>query len=228
MTDNPDILIVGGHGEVGRRFAAQLESAHPGRVVVAGRNPERAAGLRSRRIDVDAPDSIASALVGVATLVACVRERTRCRFAMRSSIRGRSAPAPRLRASCGTRRGLGAWSQSWRSSGREHGRRIQDGGARSTISPSSSASATRTATSSRSSLKVRGAGGVLRASLSGVGQAHATAVGASATVEALHTGEVAQPGVWLAEQVLDPGAFLRRLAAEGLVPVMDQTTVAGR
>jgi hypothetical protein len=47
-------------------------------------------------------------------------------------------------------------------------------------------------------------------------------VGAAATVEALHSGAVDRPGVWLAEQVLAPGPFLRRLAAAGLVPLTEE------
>ena len=69
------IMIVGGYGEVGRRLAAQLEAAGPGRVVVAGRHPDPASPLPSRRIDVEDGASIEAALEGVAVVVACVRQR---------------------------------------------------------------------------------------------------------------------------------------------------------
>lgn len=69
------ILIVGGYGEVGRRLAAQLETAAPDRVIIAGRHPEQARGLPARRIDVDDPASIEQALDGISVVVACVRQR---------------------------------------------------------------------------------------------------------------------------------------------------------
>ena len=65
---------------------------------------------------------------------------------------------------------------------------------------------------------VRGARGRVRASLIGRGQARGTAIGAAAVVRALAEGEVDQPGIWLAEQVVRPGPFFERLAAQGLVP----------
>jgi saccharopine dehydrogenase (NAD+, L-lysine forming) len=65
---------------------------------------------------------------------------------------------------------------------------------------------------------VRGAGGRVRASLDGRGQASGTAIGATAVVRALAEGEVVQPGIWLAEQVVPPEPFFERLAAQGLVP----------
>lgn len=71
-------------------------------------------------------------------------------------------------------------------------------------------------------VEVGGRGGVVRSSLVGRGQAHATAAGASAIAEALHAGEVNVPGIWLAEQAIDPGPFLARLAAHGLVPVIGE------
>lgn len=70
-----EILVVGGYGEVGRLLAKQLECAYPGCVVVGGRNPERATSVRARHIDVDDVASIEVALDGVATVVACVRQR---------------------------------------------------------------------------------------------------------------------------------------------------------
>ena len=65
---------------------------------------------------------------------------------------------------------------------------------------------------------VRGARGRVRASLVGRGQASGTAIGATAVVRALAEGEVVQPGIWLAEQVVPPEPFFERLAAQGLVP----------
>jgi saccharopine dehydrogenase-like NADP-dependent oxidoreductase len=68
------ILVVGGYGEVGHRVAAQLEAAHPGAVIVAGRHPERGAH-QTRRMDVEDGASIDAALDGVGTIVACVRQK---------------------------------------------------------------------------------------------------------------------------------------------------------
>src|SRR5215217_9740736 len=65
---------------------------------------------------------------------------------------------------------------------------------------------------------VRGARGWVRASLVGRGQASGTAISAAAVVRALAEGEVDQPGIWLAEQVVPPEPFFERLAAQGLVP----------
>ncbi len=75
MTSQNVILIVGGYGEVGRRLAAELAVGQPSRVVVAGRKPERASNASARRIDVDDPSLIESALDGVDVVVACVRQR---------------------------------------------------------------------------------------------------------------------------------------------------------
>jgi saccharopine dehydrogenase (NAD+, L-lysine forming) len=72
---NEKILIVGGYGEVGRRLAAQLEATQPGRVVVAGRHPENASGVPSRKVDVADVVSIERALDGVGVVVACIRQR---------------------------------------------------------------------------------------------------------------------------------------------------------
>ena len=65
---------------------------------------------------------------------------------------------------------------------------------------------------------VRGARGRVRASLVGRGQASGAAIGAAAVVRGLAEGDVEQPGIWLAEQVVRPGPFFERLAAQGLVP----------
>lgn len=71
-------------------------------------------------------------------------------------------------------------------------------------------------------VEVRGGEKVMRLSVTGHGQAAATAAGAAATAEALANREVDRPGLWLAEQVLDPGPFLSRLATAGLVPVVSE------
>ena len=83
MAEPSDILVAGGCGVVGRRIAARLAPVFPGRVVIAGRDEHKAAALcrelgersRARRIDVDEPASVASALDGVGTVVACVAQR---------------------------------------------------------------------------------------------------------------------------------------------------------
>jgi saccharopine dehydrogenase (NAD+, L-lysine-forming) len=54
-------------------------------------------------------------------------------------------------------------------------------------------------------VEVHGALGRVRVSLVGHGQASGTAIGAAAVVRALAEGEVRQPGIWLAEQVVLPG-----------------------
>ena len=74
------ILIVGGYGVVGRRIATELAADYPGRVVIGGRNLERADeiattighGVRGRRIDIADPSSIAAALEGVAVVISCI------------------------------------------------------------------------------------------------------------------------------------------------------------
>ena len=70
-----EILIVGGYGVVGSRIAEILRRTHGRAVVVAGRNPERARGERSRHIDVYDEASIEHALEGVSLVVACTRQR---------------------------------------------------------------------------------------------------------------------------------------------------------
>ena len=67
-------------------------------------------------------------------------------------------------------------------------------------------------------MDVRGPRGRVRASLVGRGQASGTAIGAAAVVRGLAEGEVKRSGIWLAEQVIPPGPFFERLAAQGLVP----------
>jgi hypothetical protein len=45
-------------------------------------------------------------------------------------------------------------------------------------------------------------------------------------VRILAEGEVEQPGIWLAEQVVPPGPFFERLAARGLVPTVEVPAVS--
>jgi saccharopine dehydrogenase (NAD+, L-lysine forming) len=55
-----------------------------------------------------------------------------------------------------------------------------------------------------------------RATLVGRTQADAAAAGAAGVARLLIEGDVAEPGAWMPEQVVDPGPFLSRLAARGL------------
>lgn len=79
------ILIAGGYGVVGSRIAAELAPDYPGRVVVAGRNHERANataaaigyGVRGRVLDVTNASSIAAALDDVAFIVSCIDQPER-------------------------------------------------------------------------------------------------------------------------------------------------------
>jgi saccharopine dehydrogenase-like NADP-dependent oxidoreductase len=83
MSKHNDILIVGGYGVVGQRIAAELAPTAPERIVVAGRNRERASltatalghGARGRSIDVDDPSSIEAALDNVGLVVSCIDQR---------------------------------------------------------------------------------------------------------------------------------------------------------
>lgn len=352
-----EILIVGGYGAVGQRIARLLDAAHPGSVVVAGRNPERAASGPARRIDVDEPASVDAALAGVDVVVACVRQsephllqaavrrgiaytsiappwmpwpeleplqaqaqRTGARIVAATGLEpgissvlarvaaerlgtvgaietelllgvgdaygadslafllgelaerydvlvdGRSRPARAFGASkrvvfpdpIGERRAytipfrdqlyyprtLGArTSMAWialepawlaraiamvaRLGGHALTRRS---GPRATIHRWTEALRRRYADSNRFALvvEVRDGNRVVRATLAGRQQAHATAIGAAATAQALFTREVDAPGIWLAEQVIDPDRFLARLAAEGLVPIIQGPTPLGQ
>lgn len=83
--DTGSILIVGGYGVVGSRIAADLAVDFPDRVVVAGRNQERADaaavaighGVRGRRVDVRVPSSIAAGLADVSVVVNCIDQPDR-------------------------------------------------------------------------------------------------------------------------------------------------------
>jgi len=82
MTNGRDILLVGGYGVVGRRIAARLAPVFPGRLVIAGRDQERASdlcrelghGSRPRRIDAGDVAGISSGLDGVHTVMSCVAQ----------------------------------------------------------------------------------------------------------------------------------------------------------
>jgi saccharopine dehydrogenase-like NADP-dependent oxidoreductase len=54
------------------------------------------------------------------------------------------------------------------------------------------------------------------AMLTGRGQAQATATGTAALVRCLAMGEIAEPGAWMPDQVIDPTPYLQRLARAGI------------
>jgi saccharopine dehydrogenase (NAD+, L-lysine-forming) len=357
MPDKQNILIVGGYGEVGRRIAALLEPMHPGSVFVAGRNPLQATELRSRHIDVDDPVSIEAALVGVGTVVACVRQREPhlLRAAIRHGIAYTSIAPPwiewpdlmplheeaqhtgarlifgtglepgiasvfakmaadrlsrvdaietALLLSVGDRYGLDSMNFILEELAQEYSilvdgerqparafassvpiefpapigqrraytmpftdqryypmtlksrtsvariaidppwvGRLIAGFARLGVRNLSHEPHRRTAIEGLRKrlqqryagrdqfsllVEVRGGTKAIRLSLTGHGQAAATAAGAAATAEALAHREIERPGLWLAEQALDPGPFLLRLATTGLVPVVSEQGVHPR
>jgi saccharopine dehydrogenase-like NADP-dependent oxidoreductase len=63
---------------------------------------------------------------------------------------------------------------------------------------------------------VRHDGRSRRATLLGHAQADAAAAGATGVARLLIEGDVAEPGAWMPEQIVDPGPFLSRLATHGL------------
>ena len=63
---------------------------------------------------------------------------------------------------------------------------------------------------------VRCGGRSRRATLLGQAQADAAAAGAAGVARLLIEGDVAEPGAWMPEQIVDPGPFLSRLATQGL------------
>jgi saccharopine dehydrogenase (NAD+, L-lysine forming) len=83
MCERRDILVVGGYGVVGRRIVALLAPRFPDRLVIAGRDEQRARalshevghGTRARRVDVDDPASVGAGLDGVGTVMTCVVQR---------------------------------------------------------------------------------------------------------------------------------------------------------
>lgn len=347
----PQILVVGGYGEVGSRIAGILEAAHAGTVVVAGRNPGRAAtGRPARRIDVEDPAAIDAALTGVDVVVACVRQREPLLLhaAVRRGLAYTSIAPPwlawrelerlhreaqgtgaRIVAAAGLEPGISSMlariatdrleiidaietalllgvgdaygsdsmaflveelAQSYEIlvDARLHpakafgaktvvefpdpiGRRLaytmpfrdqlyyphtlgartsiarlaldppwiaraisallrfgartltQRAGPRDAIHRWTASLRRRYVDADRFALVVQARGGdrIVRATLSGRGQAQATAIGAAAIAHALAAREMNQPGVWLAEQVIDPDRFLARLADAGLVPTIE-------
>ncbi|MFD8495792.1 saccharopine dehydrogenase NADP-binding domain-containing protein [Amycolatopsis sp. NPDC059657] len=64
------------------------------------------------------------------------------------------------------------------------------------------------------------------ATLTGLGQAHATATSTAALVRSLDDGEISQPGAWMPEQVITPARFFTRLAAAGLQVAMSDPVPA--
>lgn len=54
------------------------------------------------------------------------------------------------------------------------------------------------------------------AALAGSGQARATAAATAALARLLASGDIATPGAWMPEQVVDPGPFFAQLARSGL------------
>ncbi|MAN61999.1 MAG: hypothetical protein CMI60_08620 [Parvibaculum sp.] len=88
------ILIVGGYGEVGLSIAERLAPRFPRRVVIAGRNPDKAKaaaaevghGAEGRALDIFEADS-GRALDGVALTVVCL-DQTKTRFVEQCLSRG--------------------------------------------------------------------------------------------------------------------------------------------
>ncbi|GGO64767.1 saccharopine dehydrogenase family protein [Nonomuraea cavernae] len=88
-----NIVILGGYGAVGRAAASTLGQWFPGRVVVAGRDPTRGAGLARTgavqvvRADVNDPADVDRLLLDAAVVVMCV-ERANARVARACLERG--------------------------------------------------------------------------------------------------------------------------------------------
>lgn len=87
------ILIAGGYGAVGRKIAADLTDLGQHRIIIAGRDLEKAhaaaANLKAeaRRIDLKAAASWAAALDGVDLVIACI-DQTDTRFLEEVARRG--------------------------------------------------------------------------------------------------------------------------------------------
>ena len=77
-------------------------------------------------------------------------------------------------------------------------------------------------------VEVEGPNGSVRASLAGHRQADATALGAAAIARSIIDGQVPEPGIWLAEQVVPPEPFLRHLALNGLAPRFEAVRPANK
>lgn len=89
------VLIVGGYGNVGQRIGRLLAEELGERLLVAGRDIRRArrfaetlsSGATARRIDIDDPESHASALEGVVAVIMCL-DTTELAFAQACLARG--------------------------------------------------------------------------------------------------------------------------------------------
>src|SRR3712207_657670 len=76
------IVVAGGYGAVGRVVARTLARWFPGQVVVAGRDPRRAAAvarsmpgaLAAQQLDVTRQDDVRRALQGASMVVMCVEQ----------------------------------------------------------------------------------------------------------------------------------------------------------
>ena len=74
------ILVVGGYGHVGRTISTQLANHFPGRVIVAGRNYQKAEAFSQEteqtmlplRLDISAPDAYDDLLKNVSIVVMCL------------------------------------------------------------------------------------------------------------------------------------------------------------
>lgn len=79
------LVVLGGYGAVGRHVADALATWYPGRVVVAGRDPQRAVALArevpgvvaGRGVDVRRPDEVRALLEGAHAVVMCVEVANR-------------------------------------------------------------------------------------------------------------------------------------------------------
>lgn len=83
MKADKDILIVGGSGLIGQKIADDLANDYPDRIIIAGRDVEKASrlatelgrGVRARYIDVNDRFSVDTALQGVGIVMSCVTQR---------------------------------------------------------------------------------------------------------------------------------------------------------
>ena len=83
MKADKDILIVGGSGLIGQKIADDLANDYPDRIIIAGRDIEKASrlaadlgrGIRARYIDVNDRFSVDTALQGVGIVMSCVTQR---------------------------------------------------------------------------------------------------------------------------------------------------------
>jgi saccharopine dehydrogenase (NAD+, L-lysine-forming) len=74
---------------------------------------------------------------------------------------------------------------------------------------------------------VQGSDRAMKMSLTGRHQADATAAGAAEIARALASGEVAEAGVWLPEQVISPESFFAGLATLGWRPISQKEDIDG-